>query len=109
MPSAATGLRMLKKAQERKDRVMTVLDWLLDSDPAIRWQAMLDLTDAPDDAVAAERSRVASEGWGALLLGRQSGDGRWLLQNGHADRIVFGIEEEPDAPAAGSRCGRCAS
>jgi hypothetical protein len=41
---------------------MTVLKWLLDSDPAIRWQVMRDLTDAPADEVAAERARVAHEG-----------------------------------------------
>ena len=33
----------------------SVIKWLLDSDPSIRWQAMRDLTDAPDEAVAAER------------------------------------------------------
>jgi len=38
---------------------MNVTDWLLDSDPAIRWQVMRDLTDAPDEDVAAERTRVA--------------------------------------------------
>jgi hypothetical protein len=27
--------------------VMDVLDWLLDSDPAIRWQVLRDLTDQP--------------------------------------------------------------
>src|SRR5260370_34659291 len=47
---------------------VTVLDWLLDSDPAIRWQALRDLADAPAEAVAAERARVATEGWGARLL-----------------------------------------
>ena len=46
----------------------TVIDWLLDSDPALRWQMMLDLTDAPADEVAAERARVATEGRGARLL-----------------------------------------
>ena len=45
-----------------------VVSWLLDGDPAIRWQVMRDLTDAPAEAVAAERSRVAEEGWGAELL-----------------------------------------
>jgi hypothetical protein len=44
---------------------MNALDWLLDADPAIRWQAMRDLTGAPADQVAAERARVATEGWGA--------------------------------------------
>jgi hypothetical protein len=38
---------------------MTVEEWLLDSDPAIRWQVMRDLTEEPANAVAAERSRVA--------------------------------------------------
>jgi hypothetical protein len=56
---------------------MTVLDWLLDSDPAIRWQVLQDLTDAPADVVAAERARVATEGWGARLLGLRDADGQW--------------------------------
>jgi hypothetical protein len=51
--------------------------WLLDSDPAIRWQVMRDLIDAPPDAIAAERSRVATEGWGAKLLACQCPDGHW--------------------------------
>ena len=56
---------------------MTVLDWLLDSDPAIRWQVMRDLADAPAEVVAAERARVATEGWGAQLLALQGEDGQW--------------------------------
>lgn len=55
----------------------TILKWLLDSDPAIRWQVLRDLTDEPDEVVAAERSRVASEGWGAALLGLQASGGQW--------------------------------
>jgi len=55
---------------------MTVIDWLLDSDPAIRWQVMQDLLDEHPDAVAAERARVAHEGWGARLLALQDGNGR---------------------------------
>lgn len=55
----------------------SVVRWLLDSDPAIRWQVMRDLTDAPDPEFAAERARVATEGWGARLLARQGSDGRW--------------------------------
>jgi hypothetical protein len=54
-----------------------VIDWLLDSDPSIRWQVMRDLTDAPLGVVGAERSRVASEGWGAQLLDQQRPDGQW--------------------------------
>ena len=56
---------------------MFVLEWLLDSDPAIRWQVMRDLTDAPADEIATERARVAYEGWGARLLAAQRDDGSW--------------------------------
>ncbi|SDR70564.1 hypothetical protein [Actinopolymorpha singaporensis] len=54
------------------------IDWLLDSDPALRWQVLRDLTDTPADAVAAERARVASEGWGARLLAARDPDGQWM-------------------------------
>jgi hypothetical protein len=53
------------------------LKWLLDSDPAIRWQVMRDLTSHTPDALAAERSRIATEGWGAKLLALQSPVGYW--------------------------------
>jgi hypothetical protein len=53
------------------------VEWLLDSDPLIRWQVLRDLTNEPEDVVAAERSRVASEGAGARLLKRQTPDGQW--------------------------------
>jgi hypothetical protein len=56
---------------------MTVIDWLLDSDPSIRWQVMRDLTDAPAEEVAAERARVCTDGVGARLLALQADDGRW--------------------------------
>ena len=56
---------------------MTVIDWLLDSDPSIRWQVMRDLTDAPAEEVAADRARVSTEGVGARLLALQADNGRW--------------------------------
>ena len=56
---------------------MTVIDWLLDSDPAIRWQVMRDLVHEPADVIAAERARIATDGWGARLLALQEPDGRW--------------------------------
>jgi hypothetical protein len=55
----------------------SVIRWLLDGDPSIRWQVRRDLTGAPDDIVASERSRVAVGGWGARLLGLQQADGHW--------------------------------
>lgn len=53
------------------------IKWLLDSDPPIRWQVMRDLADAAPHAVAAERARIATEGWGAKLLALQSPAGYW--------------------------------
>jgi hypothetical protein len=54
-----------------------VIHWLLDSDPSIRWQVKRDLTGESEEVVAAERSRVAVEGWGARLLSLQEPDGNW--------------------------------
>src|ERR1700751_4358346 len=53
------------------------IKWLLDSDAAIRWQVMRDLTNEAPNVIAAERSRVATEGWGAKLLALQSPAGKW--------------------------------
>jgi hypothetical protein len=55
----------------------SVIEWLLQSDPSIRWQVMRDLIDAPAEEVAAERARVATDGWGATILAAQAGDGTW--------------------------------
>jgi hypothetical protein len=60
---------------------MDVTEWLLDSDPSIRWQVKRDLLDDPllvePVETAAERCRVATEGWGAGLLALQGDDGYW--------------------------------
>ena len=58
-------------------RMDDVLPWLLGGDPAIRWQVLADLADAAPEEVAAERAKVATEGWGARLLTEQADDGRW--------------------------------
>ena len=75
---------------------MVVVEWLLDSDPAIRWQVMRDLTDAPVEEVAAERARIATEGWGARLLALQREDGHW-----EGGTPTFKSEA---AESGGSRC-----
>jgi hypothetical protein len=54
-----------------------VIDWLLDSDPAIRWQAMRDLLDAPADDWRAEQAKIETQGWGARLFELQDSDGQW--------------------------------
>jgi hypothetical protein len=61
---------------------VNALDWLLDSDPAVRWQAMRDLTNASPGAVVAERARVAREGLGAAILARQESDEAWRRSDG---------------------------
>jgi hypothetical protein len=69
---------------------VNVLDWLLDSDPAIRWQVLRDLADASAEIFSTERARVANEGWGARLLALQGEDGQWaggaLFPNGKWNR-----------------------
>jgi len=55
----------------------SVIDWLLDSDPSIRWQVMRDLLDAPESEWRAERANVETAGWGARLLSHEDEDGQW--------------------------------
>jgi hypothetical protein len=57
--------------------MQTAVDWLLQGDPAIRWQTLRDVVGAPARAVAAERAKIAREGWGARLLAKQGRSGRW--------------------------------
>ena len=66
----------LSKMQASKTE-RPAIQWLLDSDPSIRWQVMRDLLGSPAEEVAAERARVATEGAGAKLLSLQAADGRW--------------------------------
>ena len=67
----------LKSISSFSYQAQDVYAWLLDSDPAIRWQVLQDLIGAPAHEVVAERARVATEGWGARLLAMQGEDGRW--------------------------------
>ncbi len=55
----------------------TVIPWLLDGDPAIRWQTLRDLAGAAELTVRREQKRVAREGWGARLLAKQDAEGTW--------------------------------
>ena len=55
----------------------TVIDWLLRSDPSVRWQVMRDLLDAPASEWSAERAKVETRGWGARLLSYEDEDGQW--------------------------------
>ena len=87
---------------------MTEIDWLLDGDPAVRWQTLRDLTDASPGETAAERARVATEGAGAQILGQQATDGTWagLAWNPgfnstmHALWLLWQLGLDPDSPQA---------
>jgi hypothetical protein len=61
----------------RYHRPVDVVEWLLEGDPAIRWQTLRDLTDASPAAVGAARARIPYEGLGAAILARQGSDGAW--------------------------------
>jgi hypothetical protein len=74
-------------------------DWLLDADPAVRWQVERDLLRRTDAVWQATRARVATEGFGAALLARQDADGRWA-GGAHFPAEFFGSDEsrEPGQP-----------
>jgi len=54
-----------------------LIRWLLNGDPAIRWQTMRDLAGASGLAVKREQRKIARDGWGARLLAEQDRSGRW--------------------------------
>ncbi|MFC4241853.1 squalene cyclase [Gryllotalpicola reticulitermitis] len=74
-------------------------DWLLDSDPALRWQVERDLVGAADDVWEATRARVAAEGFGARLLALQDPDGQWA--GGAFFPADFDFHGPETAPGAG--------
>jgi hypothetical protein len=68
-----------------------LLDWLLEADPALRWQVERDLAGAPEETWGATRARIATEGFGARLLALQDRDGQW------AGGAYFPSEPDPTA------------
>ncbi len=54
-----------------------VIAWLMDGDPAVRWQVMRDLLHGSERSWRRERLRVATTGWGRRLLELQRPDGNW--------------------------------
>src|SRR5688572_10003877 len=91
-----------------------VIQWLLDSDPSIRWQVLQDLLARPAAEVAAERARIATEGWGAQLLALQGADGSWAgvaFNQGwdstmHVLTLLRVLGLDPASDAARQACGR---
>jgi hypothetical protein len=54
-----------------------VTTWLLDSDPALRWQVERDLAGASESQWDATRRSMVADGMAARLLALQDADGRW--------------------------------
>ncbi|NNU26344.1 squalene cyclase [Isoptericola sediminis] len=82
---------------------MTVpTSWLLDADPALRWQVERDLLELDESVWRATRARVATEGFGARLLALQDDDGRWaggaFFPGGQAYFAVQRAEVDPPQP-----------
>jgi hypothetical protein len=84
--------------QQGEEAGMTVVEWLLDSDPSIRWQVMRDLTKEPANVVATERARVAREGWGARLLDLQGEDGQWAGGACFPTRSIYQLVKDQGQP-----------
>jgi hypothetical protein len=77
-----------------------LLTWLLDSDPALRWQVERDLAGAPPEVWEATRARVATEGFGAQLLALQDSDGQW------AGGAYFPADFDVEGPEAAHDAGQ---
>jgi hypothetical protein len=78
-----------KQHQHAPESQIPVIQWLLDSDPSIRWQALRDLTDAAPDEVASERAKVATEGCGLRLLSSQGADGYWGVGESNPEWVTL--------------------
>ena len=76
-----------------------LVSWLLDSDPALRWQVERDLLGADESTWRATRARVGIEGMAAQLLSLQDPDGQWA--GGAFFPKDFDFEGPEAAPGAG--------
>jgi len=60
-----------------KEQYHEQIDWLLGSDPSIRYQTHRDLINSNDNNLEKERLRILNEGWGKKLLDLQDDNGTW--------------------------------
>ena len=66
--------------QEKENQLQAapeIMGWLLEGDPAIRWQVMRDLLAEDDGIIEKEREKITDSGWGARFLSYQEQDGLW--------------------------------
>jgi len=77
MPEALATRRAARAVTVHARRSDPAIAWLLDGDPAIRWQVLRDVVGASPSTVERERRKVARDGWGARLLAKQDAAGTW--------------------------------
>lgn len=90
------------------DTPEATISWLLEGDPAIRWQAKRDLLDLPAEDYRQDRQAVASSGWGKRLLDLQDSTGIWSeglygpkwTSTTYTLLLLYRLGLEPTSPAA---------
>lgn len=75
-----------------------LVSWLLNSDPALRWQVERDILHEPSELWEATRARIATEGFGARLLALQDSDGQWAGGAFFPAGFDFGGADEEGQP-----------
>ena len=65
------------QARVKMAKDTATIEYLLKSDPSVRWQTMRDILDKPQSEWEPERNKIEHEGWGKELLSHQDSDGRW--------------------------------
>ena len=84
------------------------IQWLLEGDPAIRWQTKRDLLDLPVADYIVDRRAVATCGWGKQLLDLQDATGTWggglyspkWTSTTYTLLVLYRCGLEPGAPGA---------
>ncbi len=94
------------------DRMADTTRWLLEGDPAVRWQVQRDLLDRAPRTWKATQRHVAREGWGARLLTLRSEDGTWggglygpkWISTFYTLRLLTQLGVSPEQPEAVASC-----
>ena len=77
--ASALPFQLVKNYKQSLRIYMTIqtflIEWLLQGDPAIRWQVVQDLLDAPEKEIRSERTKTLREGWGTQILKMQAANG----------------------------------
>jgi hypothetical protein len=64
-------------ARPTKEKYEPLVNWLMEGDPAIQYQASRDLKHTNAQKLLAMQKRIEHEGWGAAFLSRRRKNGHW--------------------------------